>query len=730
MVARKHIALGLLLGLVLGGCVVKETREDILKQAWRCEDDVDCTAGWQCRYFAFDPDQQKYCVKPCASDADCQFGDVCANDGFCVQPCDLTAPSCRDPKFACQRVNMTPGDTAGYCQPTDPCDASSECGAPFDQCLGPVLGAFFDDLTLDGDQSICLDSCAGKDCAEGYSCVRQVLQGFLPSESVPQVCVPRCGENNSCPNGFRCFLDALQEWFPDTPFDEDVKNLTKVCVPGLSGLGLPCRTDLDCLTGRCVRHPNQSIKGGGDYYTCALPCDADGTCEDVRTDCLQTQYQGQTSGFCFQPFKICASNDDCVAPQECIDFSNVKAGQICATPCSGLRDPTTCQAGFTCIPEATGTRTACYFGFPGFPCDNDNQCHQGYGEGTTCLGPSSAPSQTLCTKSCTTNADCTFGRAQGAAPLCLQGVCRTPGFGCDDATMPYECNGGLQCANVFGDVGTDFATVCTVPCPGPRVTGHGCPRQFTCAPLLQSWSPYTVESYCIQGFPGLMPCRQDSECLDVYRDGSQRCVSITGADLAVDGTCSVPCASQEDCSSAVDDAASIFCLPGAPDPDAGQPGLCYANASFDVILGVNLGRQGTFCNPSDPRCEAGLDCVPPYTASAISLQDMHSRYFCAAPCNTPADCPQTPVPHDCVGDANGSDSPHCRPAHSEYGLGFKAPCLDPRECAWGVCYREAEDDVYGLCTKVCERQQDCQAPEFPDSLCGLQKICTPTALGQ
>ena len=717
-----------MVGALLAGCVVNETEEDILEQAWRCEDDVDCTAGWECRAFAFDPDAQRYCVEPCEGDQDCLFDDQCSNAGFCVEPCDLDAPACRDPKYSCQRMNMTPGDRAGYCQPTDPCDSSSDCAAPFDQCLGPVLNGFFEDLTLDDDRSICLDSCAGKDCAEGYSCVKQVLQGFLPSQNVPELCVPRCGEDNACPPGFRCLLDALQEWFPGESFDE---NLTKVCAPGLSGLGLPCRSDQDCLTGRCVKHPTQTLKGGGDYHTCALPCET--TCEDVRTDCLQTQHEGQTTGFCFQPFEICNDQSDCDAPQRCVDFSNVNIGKICATPCNGPRDPTSCTAGFTCIPDASGTESACFFGLPGFPCADTNQCHQGYGEQTECRAPDSAPAQTLCTKACDTNADCSFGRATGAAPLCHDGVCRTVGFDCNDDNLPYECNGGLQCANLFGDVaegGGSAPTICTIGCPGPRVSGHRCPPQFTCSPLLQAWNPPRVESFCVQGYPGIMPCRADSECWDVYRDGSQRCLSITNADPAVDGTCSVPCKDAADCQGVFDGDVRVFCLPGAPAPEQGQPGYCYANPSLDVLLHVNLGRQGALCDPSAPECEADLDCVEPYDVGPTAIGDLESRPYCARRCDGPADCPQSPVPHDCVAGSGVTSFPHCRPMRHDFGLSFPEPCLDHRECAWGVCYHQEADTRYGICTKVCQSPGDCPDARFPDAICNADAVCAPPPGGQ
>lgn len=726
---RTTIRMGaLLLALGSGGCVVTETRDDILGQAWRCESDVDCVEGWECRAFALNPSaNQRFCVLPCGSDDTCLFDDVCGNEGFCVEPCDLASPFCRDPKLACLRWNLTPGSQEGICQPAVPCDSSSDCAAPYDQCLASVLMGAMDDVPLQTDQTACMASCAVEQpCPEGTSCLSAVLELITASETVPEVCTPRCGLDNACPDGSRCLLDALDELYPGHSFDG---NTYKICVPGLSGSGLPCRHDRDCLTGHCVKHPFRLLPGGSDYRTCALPCDT--MCDDLRTDCLVAERNGEVGGYCFQPFSLCENNGQCTAPEQCFDLSQIKAGSVCLQPCEGPRDPS-CPAGYTCIPAANNTpgspRYGCFFGLPGFPCADQAQCHQGWGESTECLSPTGDAGDSICTKPCASNADCAFGAVTGSAPYCASDapnpVCQTIQFLCDDPTMPYECTGTLGCYHMAGP---SSPRLCTAACPGVRAATHNCPTGQACAPLVQSAS--VIANACLVGYPALVPCRRDSECHDAYRDSSQRCLSVTGAPLAEDGVCSVPCTSDEACSLLLDGDGLIqaFCLPGSPDLEAGARGYCYGNPSLEVLLGLAEGRQGTFCGDlraPQVTCAQQHECVGPLRKS-VGILDSASAEFCAKLCQQPEDCPLVPTSHECAKRGALDDKLRCRPTQDDFGRGFGEPCVDHRQCRWGICFRERATDL-AYCTKLCDPLQGCSSPEFPDARCPAAfQVCTP-----
>lgn len=742
MVAPRKIVIatlvaGLAQATLLTGCVVKENRNDILRLAWRCQADVDCAGGWECRDFAFDPDSQGYCVKPCEADSDCLFGDVCDNEGFCVEPCDLTAPVCRDPKYHCQRWNMTPEDHQGICQPASPCDSSLDCGATFDQCLSSVVvGAGAGD-SLEVDQSVCMGSCAGSECGEGYTCLPDALNlTGLPSDFAPEVCVPRCGQGNACPNGFRCLLDALQEINPTGHYEE---NDTKFCVPGLSGVGLPCRSDLDCVTGRCVAQPGRTLPDGSPLLTCALPCDDQGRCQTSNEGCIASEYEGQSMGFCFQAFQPCPQGDECAPPQQCLDMHQIGAGKICLDPCEGWRDAVHCGGQLTCVSDASESHFGCFPGWPGYPCASDDQCHEDLQEGTTCIEPRADPSMTLCTKTCDSDADCTFGDLSSATGyFCLDGICRVIGQPCGVTGFPLECGAGMECANFFGD-GEDAYRFCTISCDSPRADSAAdpaCPAHFTCANLLQTSSPpVEVRPFCVQGLPGMMPCSRDTECWDSFQDGSQSCASLTGQPITEVGTCSVPCMSDADCRSAWSSTdIPVFCLPGAPDSDAApdRPGACFANPSFDVLLGPTPHYQGSFCgaNYGSPDCAPGYKCVSPKSGDDLTNGTLPGEPYCALKCNNPGDCPQSPTPHDCVRETGSGLNPpsYCRPSQDPQGLPFWAPCLDHRQCAWGLCYKEHltdpndPNDPPGHCTRLCGEvsgisQLGCG--DFQDAECSL-----------
>lgn len=299
--------MGVLLGalvpmLVLGGCLVRETEEELLLRLWACQTNADCVTGWECRAFSMDVSGNRYCVLLCGGDGECRAGEICGNEGFCVRECEpgtgTAGSQCGDERLQCLRMNMTAGDEAGYCQPTSPCTQSEDCGQVQSQCVSDIVAQAWPELDLELEQNACIQSCGGGSaCSEGFSCVAEVVAQYAPDlEDLPPICVPGCGVDNACPMGLSCLLDALQLLLPNETFNELE---LKICAPGLPTIELPCGSDRDCMLGYCVRHPARMLDSGDPLYTCAMPCEANSTCAIDGKSCLPTEQWGEPVNFCF-----------------------------------------------------------------------------------------------------------------------------------------------------------------------------------------------------------------------------------------------------------------------------------------------------------------------------------------------------------------------------------------------------------------------------------------------
>lgn len=725
--SRRYLVVGIALVALtaIPACTVSTTADDILRQVFECDNDADCASGWDCRSFAMDPTLTGYCVQPCSEDDDCSFGDFCGSEGFCLQPCDVEAPDCRGAEHSCLRSNMMVGETAGYCQPADTCATYTDCGSVFDWCIADSLGGVAPDLSFAEGHNTCVESCVGEtQCSGGFVCLKSSIKLLtsINTNSVPEICVPKCSQDNRCPIGYRCLVDSLGELNPDSPLDNPD---LKFCVPGLPGVLLPCTEDQQCLSGLCVEDPEWDEP----HRFCVEPCDGQGDCGSARFECLASEHNGSPGDFCFtrEPLQPCETSADCEHTEECMDWDNMDAGLACTVPCVDWRDEN-CGTGFICLPTATLGQFGCYVGLPGMPCNSTDQCHQAYGEQTECIGitGNTDDPDRICTKTCTHYNQCTFGPLllNFGAPLCHEGICQPIGFSCDDPTVPFQCNATMDCAVLFTS-----GSVCTIPCDGLRVTNHDCPEQFTCAPLPQS-GYNDVEYFCYLGFPGFMPCRDDSECLDLHGDGSQRCISPSGSSPSVDGACTMPCREDVDCRGLypVGTLADLLCLPGDPDPGAGVPGYCFMNQSLDVYLEEAPGRQGSFCEQGSGICDADHQCVD--AGSRLFVNSQYGKRFCAESCTGVADCPQTPVAHQCLNDT-GVGGGFCVPQRgADHARGFWVECYDHRQCADGVCFQpDPLAPEAGHCTRICINEGDCNGnPGINDtsSVCSPQYgVCVP-----
>jgi hypothetical protein len=732
---RRYLVVGMALVALAAGpaCTVSTTVDDILRQVSECSSDADCASSWACRSFAMDPAQTGYCVQPCGGDDDCSFGDFCGSEGFCVQPCDVEGPDCRGEEFFCLRSNMMVGETAGYCQPAVTCATYTDCGQVFDWCIADSLGGAAPDLSFAEGHNTCVESCVVDTlCSGGFECLKKKLKQLtnINTESVPEICVPKCDQDNRCPIGYRCLADALGELNPGDPVDSPE---LKICVPGLPGVLLPCTGDQQCLSGLCVEDPEWAEIWDEPHRFCVEPCGGQGDCPSARFECLASEHDGSPGEFCFvrELLQPCETSADCESPEECLSWENLGYGLACTVLCEHWRDED-CGPGFVCLPTADPGQFGCYVGLPGMPCFSTSQCHQAYGEETECIGTTGGGLDTdrICTKTCTHYNQCTFGPIllNSGAPLCHQGICQPIAFDCEEPTVPYQCNDTMDCVVLYSS-----GRVCTIPCDGLRTTNHACPGQFTCAPLPQSGIE-DVQYFCYLGFPGLMPCRDDSECLDLHGDGSQRCISPTGASLSVDGACSMPCREDVDCRGLyAGSSAELLCLPGDPDPGAGVVGYCIVNQSLDVFLEEAPGRQGTFCAQGSDICDVDHQCVDA-AGTRIGVNSQYGKWFCAESCTGAAHCPQTPVAHQCLGSA-GVGNGFCVPQRgADHARGFWVECYDHRQCTDGVCFQpDPLAPEAGHCTRTCSTYADpCTGYGNPDtedtsSTC-QQGVCQPMGI--
>jgi hypothetical protein len=348
--------------------------------------------------------QETFCAVHCAAAADCPHGFSCVDlsgvgagpnqcvpdSGTCAGFCDAPAgdaaavqrecglgSTCATADRAC--VRLTDGSVCAACQTDDDCtkkDAASRCVS--NRTPGsPYLGERFcgSDCSLNG----CSGAGCQKDpakCGPQYTCA-----GIGQGGAWPYQCVPARG---SCTAGYGRLGDA--------------------CEKNAAG---------DCLSAICAQF--------GTERRCSAACTADGDCGDARWHCCAGV--GSDRYDCTHPptsagTGICAPvggsfGDDC-APgsppcQEglCLDLGTA---QLCTKGCGGDGD---CSAAFTCQPgtlrQSDGTLgSAVKVCFPS----------GGGGTGSACaFGPAACQSHlclkkdsgNVCTKGCTTGADCPAG---------------------------------------------------------------------------------------------------------------------------------------------------------------------------------------------------------------------------------------------------------------------------------------------------------------------------------
>jgi hypothetical protein len=560
----------------------------------------------------------------------------------------------------------------GFCHPGTTCGGEvSECTSEFNLCLSDFLVGVWESEQIEyspGGSPCVASGCPATQCQSGYQCLKTALAllGEGASTAAPDICTPTCGQDGSCPPGFRCLRSFIEDVMGEDPGES-----YEVCFPGVPWLETTCKEDHDCFYGECVVHP----ASGRGLAHCAAPCDAQGACDIPGTVCLDTDGDGglDQDDHCFlassgSECQQVGSSAECQEDEVCRSFSSFNGGAVCARDCSGLRQGG-CGPGSVCVPHDEPNGFACYAGMPGLPCGSNGDCLSipSLGLDLVCDGPAG---QEICTESCSGPADCDWTARSVSS---LGGYCRDLGdrdvcwplfFRCSqsgpDPLLP--CEQPHHCIDLDGDgIQPGF---CTMECPAPRNDNPICPHDSGCT----EWAGVGLDALCMPGYIGV-PCKTNDQCLSY---AGFECASITG--LQEDGTCSMGCHDDLDCAAFADEM-NAFCMPGMPDGE----GRCFANPSIETYFGYQNGDQGTFCGFSpNTVCQPGHDCYQPPGQEGAVLD------FCAEACSTQGSQCSTPG-HTCAETGQGL---YCLPTPGDTeraGRPAGERCHDHRQCASGVC---------------------------------------------
>ncbi len=317
---------------------------------------------------------------------------------------------------------------------------------------------------------------------------------------------------------------------------------------GRGDIGSPCEAG-DCKEGlTCL----SGVPGG----YCTLECE-DATCPE-GTFCASM------SGVDLCLYE-CESHDDCREEYGC-------GGGVCRPACESRADcfgVESCQDG-VCVADGIGA-----------PCGHPTDCHDGLvcrqslpgGYCTMCCEEDSCPSGTTCATwggasycfdDCTDDDDCRSGY------VCNAGVCNLPcsddaecaggqvcvGDRCEGSGVGEECSTGADCEDGLSCFRGVSQGYCSVRCGG----SGSCPVGSVCGSMMG-------EEWC------LAACRSDLDCGDGLR--------------CIDGGCTVPCVTDDDCIDGFCDVASGRCRGGDIEYlDFGDmtPGQTF---EFEVDAGVH-----------------------------------------------------------------------------------------------------------------------------------------------
>ena len=294
-----------------------------------CRDDVDCGPGGRC----LTPPGRCATTDACMRDADCGTNAVC-RAGRC-QP--ALPPVCEPPCPRGERCD------SGVCVPEAPCGEGCEMGLICDLDRGVCVACTADghcgpDAHCDVETQTCRPGARGRPCVP---CGRDGACGpdLLCAVDFFYTCLPTCGRDRSCPQGFDC--DGGR------------------CAPNQFCEGTGCRDDANCDSGVCQSGVCEPVQRCSSAPDCAgdRRCDR-GRCVPLAAVCRDPEDcpRGQIclAGRCVdgQPLGVCEpcrEAADCPSPAYCGDSSGDGQSE-CLTLC-GIDG---CPNNLVCAQTGTG----------------------------------------------------------------------------------------------------------------------------------------------------------------------------------------------------------------------------------------------------------------------------------------------------------------------------------------------------------------------------------------
>jgi hypothetical protein len=384
------------------------------------------------------PDEDAVCVQGNAELKFCNPADDQATDTHPLGACDRS-------DLGCLRTDVEIGAAEGICITGSPCSVDTDCKDPVrSTCAATFLNQLYVNThdTLPSDHLYCLqEGCVSGDtaCSPGETCLPKVIPAAV---NPVDICVPNCDSQGRCPPNHFCLSKISGPANPN------------VCIPGL--LGFVCTSDVDCLVGKCqIDNPaNPDVA----LHLCTVACTSDADC--AKYDSLQGNFfcsAGPDNRHCVTPNAytgaLCRNDADCAAGMRdkgtfCSRLHADDATGTCLYPCD-FKTPCAARdgVGHACLPfknsQAPG---ACFPATFGLPCFDDSEC--AVPTDLKCAGADVVtdpknPKPGLCTRLCTTDADCT-------------GDVWTPGAYCGAPTLPFclplggpgdPCTADNQCAS-------------------------------------------------------------------------------------------------------------------------------------------------------------------------------------------------------------------------------------------------------------------------------------------
>jgi hypothetical protein len=343
-------------------------------------------------------------------------GSVCVHGNAELRSCDPNAEGACGSTLNCLRTDVVTDE--GVCMTMKPCSDDSECkDAVHSTCASTFLHELYDSPDLKDDLRADHLYCLQRGCKEGGSSCKpgQSCLPYLVDEAAhpPDICVPNCGSDFSCPPNHFCFREISGEGSP------------RICLPGL--LGFLCKTDIDCMVGTCMND-------GGDELLalnlCTVPCESNADCTKWDSDqgkfvCIDHRC---TTPDAYRGAR-CYSDKDCTRDEgtKCVFAGKPNAPTDQGT-CSILCGPDdTCSPrggfghvclGFTVDREGL-PKHGCYPGYFGAPyeCRSDAECV----DNLECLDVGTG--RRLCTTRCDNDDACEANRWTRGGSRCVAGAC-------------------------------------------------------------------------------------------------------------------------------------------------------------------------------------------------------------------------------------------------------------------------------------------------------------------